>query len=374
LWKKNAVRRTNFSIESIETVCEVTESKTLVTLHRTGDLVKSCMLELTMMKSSEPSSYPAEQFVKNIRVLIGNKRTDTIDSFPIWNRIRDNLSDPDRRAANRRMMNFGEDDPPGSIRTLYLELPLFFSLHSSVALPLIALHNNDVQLEITFQDPGRISGIDPSYPPEVRFYADYVFLDRVERAYFARAPHEYLIEQVQTHVTAPVILPTLNTVEIALPFELPTRYLAWVFATDVHGVYTTSKTETSDVFAPLHSAVVRCDGADRFSSRPGEYFTLVQPVQGTGRALPAGMYMYCFGTNVCEENSAGTLNFSHATVTLELTTKAATALRVADATTPDTTLVDASTTFTQIVIFAKSFNVLRILEGKCTVLFPLDRR
>jgi hypothetical protein len=375
LWKRASVRRTNFAIESIETVFDINYgSPSMITIARNGDLVKSCVLQVSMKKTSTPSFYPVEQFIKSVAVVIGGQDVYNIEDAATWFRIHDEtFNDVEMRAANYRMLNFRPEDPPGAVRTFYLDLPLFFSRHLSMALPLIALQYHDVQLRITFNEPYNIPGIDISYMPIARFYADYVFLDKPERTYFAQAPHEYNIEQVQLNTFNPQFSETIVTPQsIDMNFNHPTRYIIWVYKTNLHGIYTTSTNqfETNDGYAPLDSAIIRINGINRFSERPGTYFNLVQPTQAVKQAPSAGIYMYSFGVNANDQDSAGTLNFSRVDMaTLFLTNKKASAATIADVLNTSTTLDTALTKFTKVAVFAVNFNVLRIQDGMGGVLF-----
>lgn len=368
LWKRNLVRRTNFAIESIEsTVTLAYDTPTMITIARKGDLVKSCVLEITMMKSNIASFYPVEQFIKSITVVVGGQDIEIIDDAATWLRIRDEtFNDVEIRSANQRMLNFAPDDVAGSVRTFYLDLPLFFTKYLSTALPLVALQYHEVQLRIVYNNPANIPGIDAAYTPTVRFYADYVFLDRPERAHFAQAPHEYMIEQLQTFKADPIIQTNTTSQTVTLPFNHPVRYIMWVYQSNIHGIYTTGKTpfESNDAYAPLNNAKIQANGVDRFTSRPGSYFNLVQPTQAVSQAPSAGIYMYSFGVMANEQDSAGTLNFSQLdTVTLHLTAKAASASTIAQVLTPDVTLDTALTKFTKIAIFAVNYNVFRVIDG-----------
>ncbi|NDC83903.1 hypothetical protein EB093_09655, partial [bacterium] len=185
-------------------------------------------------------------------------------------------------------------------------------------------------------------------------------------------PHEYNIEQLQTFKTSPVILETSATQTLDLPFNLPVRYIIWAYKTNLHGVYTTSNNqfETNDAYAPLDEAILRCNGVDRFTTRPGSYFNLVQPVQAVAQAPAAGIYMYSFGVLANEQDSAGTLNFSRIDMaTLSLTNKAASAATIAQILTPDVTLDAALTKFTDVVVFGVNFNVFRVMDGMGGLLF-----
>ncbi|AGE50226.1 major capsid protein VP54 [Acanthocystis turfacea Chlorella virus Canal-1] len=375
LWKRASVRRTNFAVESIETVFDINYgSPSMITIARNGDLLKSCVLQVTMMKSNIQSFYPVEQFVKSIAVVIGGQDVYAIEDAATWLRIHDEtFNDVEMRAANYRMLNFRPEDPPGAVRTFYLDLPLFFTRHLSTALPLVALQYHEVQLRITFNEPYNIPGIDVNYMPTARFFADYVFLDKPERTYFAQAPHEYNIEQVQMNTFNPQFSETGVTPQsIDLNFNHPTRYMLWVYKTNLHGIYTTSTNqfETNDGYAPLDTSILRINGIDRFSERPGSYFNLVQTTQAVKQAPSAGIYMYSFGVNANDSDSAGTMNFSRVDMaTLTITNKQASATTIADVLDTSTTLNSALTKFTKVAIFAVNFNVLRIQDGMGGVLF-----
>jgi hypothetical protein len=374
LWKRNAVRRTNFAIESIETTFDLRfGAPSFVTIKRAGDLVKNCVLEIAMKRSSTESFYPAEQFIKSVTVMIGGQEIEHIPDFPNWSRVHDELfNTTEIRAANYRMQNFRDDDPPGAIRTFYVDLSLFFSKNLSSAIPMIALQYHEIQLKFVFNEPYNIPGIDSVYVPQVRFYTDYVYLDKIEREYFVSNPHEYIIEQLQTFTVPSKISDSIATGIYDLPFNLPTRYIIWFYKSNLHGQYTTSNSqfETNEAFAPMYSAILKCNGVDRFSERPGGYFNLVQPTQAVGKAPSAGIYMYSFGVKANEQDSAGTLNFSRLdVVTLSITSKAATAASITDILDTSTTLESGMTKFNDITVFARNFNVLRVMEGMGGLVF-----
>ena len=374
LWKRNSVRRTNFAVESIENTFDLRFGEpTFINIKRSGDLVKNCVLEITMKRSSTESFYPAEQFIKSVTVVIGGQDIEIITDFPNWSRVHDELfNDTEMRSANYRMQNFRNDDPPGAIRTFYVDLPLFFTKYLSTALPMIALQYHDIQLKISFNEPYNIPGLDPVYIPQVRFYTDYVFLDRLEREYFVSTPHEYIIEQLQTVTFTPKIADYVTTAVYDLPFNLPTRYIIWFYKSNLHGQYTTSNIqfETNEAFAPMFKSVLKCNGLDRFTERPGGYFNLVQSTQALGQAASAGIYMYSFGVKANEQDSAGTMNFSRLDmVSLSITSKAATAASISDILDMSTTLETGLTKFNGITVFARNYNVLRVMDGMGGVLF-----
>lgn len=229
-----------------------------------------------------------------------------------------------------------------------------------------------MKLDVLFASPGDIPGIDASYTPTVECYIDYVFLDTPEREWFARNTHMYVIEQLQHYNNVFSVAAVEQTKRLNLPFTMPTRYLIWLLKTGADGVYTTSgyPFENNDSYAAIKSAKLQFNGTDRFSERPGYYFTTVQPQDAFGRSPSAGIYVYSFGLDVTGMTSKGALNFSRMdNATLSITTKAATAATISDVYNQSTTLASAITDFTSIAIYAKSFNVLKIDYGMGGMLF-----
>jgi hypothetical protein len=181
-----------------------------------------------------------------------------------------------------------------------------------------------------------------------------------------------MIEQLQNFKANPIINPTITSQTVTLPFNHPVRYIMWVYQSNLHGIYTTARTpfEMNDAYAPLNEARIQANGVDRFTTRPGSYFNLVQPTQAVSQAPSAGIYMYSFGVMANDQDSAGTLNFSQLdTVTLHLTAKAASASTIAQVLTPDVTLDTALTKFNTIAIFAVNYNVFRVMDGLAGVMW-----
>jgi hypothetical protein len=80
--------------------------------------------------------------------------------------------------------------------------------------------------------------------------------------------------------------------------------------------------------------------------------------------------MYSFGVKANEQDSAGTMNFSRLDmVTLSITSKAATATNISNILDTSTTLETGSTKFSDITVFARNFNILRVMEGQGGILF-----
>ena len=369
-FKKANQRCTSFALESIEQVIQGTTQTGQVNIEisRNGDLVYGLWFEITLTKNGI-SNFPAEQVLKNAELSIGGQIIDYVDSD--WMAVRRELFlTADQRDAYYEMGNFRPDDPDGMEKTFYVKLPFFFNSGDiSKALPLIALQYHAVNLLLNIENtiPG-ISGV-----PKVRAFADYVFLDRMERQFFSENFHTYLIEQVQIQPSNITVGSSLKNHRLSLDFNHPVRYLVWAGMTDTHGAFSASQQpfEANDTYAPIASCRLLINGRERFQERDGSYFRFVQPYSVIGKAPSAGVYMYSFGFNNTSSTNTGTLNFSRIDMaTFDFTTKAATAATIADVVnSKTTTTVSALNAFTRIKFFASNYNVLRIQSGMGGLLY-----
>lgn len=374
-------RYTNFAIESIQQTINGSigfGNKVSTQISRNGDLISDIFCEITLKKSAGGSStfYPAEALLSEVELEIGGQRIDK--HYADWFRVYDALfrSDNNNSALNyRRMTDFVDTEATNSVKRFYVPLIFFFNHAPGLALPLIALQYHEVKLYFTFASS--VSGVSSSNT-DLTFavWVDYIFLDTAERTRFAQLPHEYLIEQLQFTGSESAAPSTSAAVaqNVRLNFNHPTKYLAWVLRGSTHGRYTANVTVSTDVantatyderLAPLKDAKLQLNGQDRFATRQGSYFNQVQPYQACNAYPPAGVYLYSFALKPAEHQPSGTCNFSRIdNATLSLTYKTASANNgdVANITSENVTAAGA-TGLTTLNIYAKNYNVLRIMSG-----------
>jgi len=113
---------------------------------------------------------------------------------------------------------------------------------------------------------------------------------------------------------------------------------------------------------PVYNAKLILNGNDRFSTRKGQYFNVIQPFQHhTNVPNNAGINVYSFALNPEEHQPSGTLNMSRIdTAILNLN------VGTFNATTAASTANNAFTytnTKSTLFVYATNYNVLRILSG-----------
>ena len=200
---------------------------------------------------------------------------------------------------------------------------------------------------------------------DANLWVDYVFLDTDERRRFAQLSHEYLIEQLQFTGTdtMPVSASADSMKPVRLNFNHPCKELVWAVKPNDNttnqqypfwnNFSTAESTNTAALGAndynnsknPTWQAKIMLNGNDRFATRKGDYFSLVQPYQhheNTPDTNHKGINVYSFALKPEEHQPSGTLNMSRIdTAVLSLSSRVAGTIHV----------------------YAVNYNVLRILSG-----------
>jgi hypothetical protein len=290
---------------------------------------------------------------------------------------------------------------------LYVPLEFWFCRNVGLALPLIALQYHEVKINIEYEsaanlvdtndanlcededdgegctngnrsstnygdqfqrDAGDINKFADNSNislHEANLWVDYVFLDTDERRRFAQLSHEYLIEQLQFTGTDTMTQSASadSMKQIRLNFNHPCKELVWAVKSNDNSSkeqypfwnnFSTAKSEDEDKVGannylksknPTWQAKIMLNGNDRFATRKGDYFSLVQPYQhheNTPDENHLGINVYSFALKPEEHQPSGTLNMSRIdTAVLSLSSRVA----------------------GTIYVYAVNYNVLRILSG-----------
>lgn len=374
-WKSSFSRYRNFATEPIQQDIQGTGRDISFTLGRSGDLVYNVMLYITLKRGpstvNDPRPYySCEQLIDQLEMFIGGQKVFefTHEWFRMYAELFQTYA---QNQAYRTMADWGAEQQ-GYLRTFQLPIPVWFNASSpGKAIPLIALQYHEVQFKIKLADLNNIPGIDVTYNPVIRCFADYTFLDVDERVWFAQNPHEYIIEQVQTNQFPIVIDAQERDYKFHLNFNHPSKAIVWAITpgSSYHGQYTSEPEEHDDeTLGPIQSAKLMLNGLDRFSTREGGYFTRGNPwTSFSGGYASSGIYAYGFGLHSNRAKPTGTLNFSRIdSAILHVRTKAAV---IADVTQPSNTTVTESMTtvganiLNTCYVWAPNFNVLRIMSG-----------
>jgi|UniRef100_A0A6C0LCM0 hypothetical protein len=387
-------RHTNFAIEAIEqtpTGSNSLGSRVSFQITRNGDLIHRVYFYGVITASGTATDAVAlvpnfgHKLLKTIELEIGGQRIDKHYSewLYIWNELSLPIGKRDGYnvmvGANAR--NISTKLVVGENYELYVPLEFWFCRNVGLALPLIALQYHEVKINIeyesealmkdtnaanyTFQEEIKTTGYTANNAlaplgttvslklEKATLWVDYIFLDTDERRRFAQLSHEYLIEQLQFTGADSITSSGDSMKSIRMNFNHPCKELVWTIkntGTNVYwNNYSTAGGGTSndhlDSTNPVTNAKIMLNGNDRFATRKGDYFSLVQPYQhheNTPDKFHQGINVYSFALKPEEHQPSGTLNMSRI----------------------DTAVLSLSSSMTGIIsIYAVNYNVLRILSG-----------
>ena len=348
-----------------------------------------------------------QKLLKTVELEIGGQRIDK--HYSEWLYIWNELSLPiGKRDGYNVMVGANSTNSCTKLDSLqsyevYVPLEFWFCRNVGLALPLIALQYHEVKINVEYESMeklcdksltnlcfgqdiangctngnrkiGTIDVLDAvSTPPhlfqtnpqisleEAVLWVDYIFLDTDERRRFAQLSHEYLIEQLQFTGTDTITESVDSMKSIRMNFNHPCKELVWAVKTTTalasgkvfwnnfstaHPGATVTETVNDYISSsnPITQAKIMLNGNDRFATRKGDYFSLVQPYQhheNTPDKYHQGINVYSFALKPEEHQPSGTLNMSRI----------------------DTAVLSLSSSVTGTIhVYAINYNVLRILSG-----------
>ena len=256
-------------------------------------------------------------------------------------------------------------------RVLYVPLPWYFTMHSGQALSLASLQFHSIQMSVTFAPLSKCIVTDTveqivkststnntitSSDLMAGLETTYIFLDVQERDKFSTSSYEVLVTQVQRYSWEM----KAATPNLTLPFNHPVIELIWFIRRkkfmEVNNHFNFSGFQGSD---PMRSATLLLNNQTRFSDKPGHYFRTVVPYEKHSNIPDAFIYNYSFALHPEDPSPSGSCNFSRIdTVSLRLELNKG---KDSDSVPSDKQLGDDEPV--EVVVFARSWNVLRFKEG-----------
>lgn len=419
-------RHTNFALEAIEQTFQGTldfGKRVTALISRNGDLINRIYLQVKIPRvecncvSFRWIDDLGHHLIREYCVEIGGQQIDR--QFGDWLQIWNDLTIPaGQRRGYQDMIGgspVGESQYPGSLqqwsasdkpsKVLFIPLQFWFNRHVGLSLPLIALQYHEVKINMELRPASELIISSEQSIANVlsiesgSLWVDYVYLDTDERRRFAQVSHEYLIEQIQ--FTGDESL-TSQSNKIRMNFNHPIKELIWVVqhdaviaqseTDDLEGVFANNQwsnytdvlgslnyDHSAPLFAgnPIEIAKVQLNGHDRFSTRIGRYFNLVQPYQHhTNIPQSPGINVYSFALKPEEHQPSGSANFSRIdNATLQLSVKFCNQI-ITDCSVETEGLFECTVeciepfvgcalagVTAKLRIYAVNYNVLRIMSG-----------
>ena len=376
-------RHTNFAIESIQQLFhgDINFGQTIYCdIDPNADLVNEMFLNIKLPNLNvEPDKNPdytvswvnaiGHAIIRHIDVEIGGAIIDR--QFGQWMEIWSELTLTSEKEYAYNLMigkqlNFNTDSQSGPLN-LYIPLQFWFNRYIGMSLPLISLQYSKVRIvlglrqfdELWISSNGKPPGnggeessvIESKNISEASIWVDYIFLENEERKKFASCNLEYLIEQLQVNTIG------VDQKDVIIPmyFNHPIKEIIWVLQTN--RIFQTGPNKSYDYFDfsngeaipgdTIDDATIRMEGQERFRKREPLVFRVIQPYQYHTRVPRNFIYVYSFAFKPEQHQPTGTCNFSRLdNASLELTLN-------------DCVIQKE----TQLNIYAKNYNVLRIEAG-----------
>lgn len=360
---KNVFRRhTNFAMEPKQLFFDKPirlaniDGKSVYTVKilKEADLVGGINLEVKVTGSANPG-YTVNHFgnalIKEARLKVGGVVIDT--HYSQWRQIYEELYDSTNTAhlnesnttgggrtvayTTRSLFNINRrtngdevlffDNSTSYSKTIYVPMRFWFNNSIGNVLPILALNNHEVLLELIFEDRTILDGSVTISAIDIKVYGDYYYLDVEEKRKFSQSSHEYLIEQV-TRVKTTTPSGTKSSTELEnktleLEFYNPIKYITWVVVNpsnlgDYKGMgpcYFTSLCSNSHDKNDGNdgSVSIKLNSEDRIVTRPMSYFTrFLHKTYRKAMNIPNldRIGMFAFAVNPLDINPSGTCNFS----------------------------------------------------------------
>jgi hypothetical protein len=231
-------RHTNFAMETVQQTVSGNAGPgglVSVTMARSGDLIGDMFIvlqpnptavsQLTSDNVGNDMAWVAERAFSSVELFIGGQSIDK--HYQLWFRLYSEVFLNETKKMNYgKLASITTYNQGTSIAYAYLPLIFFFNRNPGLYLPLIALQYHEVRIDFTLSSQyANYFGTNP-----FAVWANYVYLDTVEREKFAKTPHEYLIEQVQYINPDPVGYANENTPSvIRMQYNHPVKELIWCY-------------------------------------------------------------------------------------------------------------------------------------------------
>lgn len=370
-------KHTNFSIQTEELYFQngiKWGQMTECTIPRKGDLIARMYLHIKLPILTTDRSNTAAKWVSNIghalieyvEIDIGGLTIDkrTGENLYIYNQL---STDGGKRNGIDYMIGFEVD--PNEEKHMFIPLDFWFNRADNAALPLIAIDMQEVKLRLKLRNFEDVTVVSSQYIPldSVSIIADFILLDIDERKRFQSGKKNYLIEQTQMNIDNKTHR-QVNTIDLLLKNNV--KEIIWMVRRFIKG--DVGENDTKDWFNytyknninPIKNVTLKINGQDKFLDLSGEYFNLVQPYQHHSN-IPdnSGICAYSFALNPENHQPSGSFNFScvdNSQLIIELQDDYFLELESND--------LDGEIEVS-IQIYAISYNILEVSDGKAVLLF-----
>jgi len=297
-------------------------------------------------------------------LLIDTHYSDWINIWYELNNIKNKSKGQNRLIGNLKdLSTLNNSIKPEKI--LYIPLRFWFCNIQGFNIPLIAMPYVDIKLNVKLEELDNLIrkniGVNIIGKTELSatLLINYIYLDQNERKLFAESRHEYLIEQTQFNGFNNIYNNKLN-MDILLSFKNSIKDIFYILVkkNDIYTRdrcnYSISDTDYINGENPVESTTFEFNGRQRFKNYDGEYTNYIIPYERYLSTPSDGINVVSFGIDNKVFQPSGTCNFSLIeNPYLKLSIKSG-------------FLGDSEG---KVLVFARSYNILRIMSGLCGLAF-----
>lgn len=215
--------------------------------------------------------------------------------------------------------------------------------------------NNDVSLQ-RFMVPinADYSGVPSAVDIDGYLECNFIFLDEAERKTIAINSHDFLIQRTYRIEQTGII----NQRTIDLPIQNPIKELIWVGRRSDMNKYNNWNNFTNAItstpnFNIVNTTKLLWNGMERFEDKPSEYFNYIQPFQHHSRCPRYGIHCYSFALHPEKTQPSGSFN-------------ASTINKIQLYVTTNPTLGNYEYDF---IVYAVYYNIFRVMSGSGGMVF-----
>nr|QFG74525.1 MAG: major capsid protein [Megaviridae environmental sample] len=354
LFKIGFLRHSNFSIEPIELTFNDSvdfNTRRVIKILKNGDLLGPLFLKATLPVITSVDSSVESRWVnrvgfcllRKVELKIGGQTIDQL--YSTWMHIWSELTfTKNKKAALSKMIGTkgsnGKSEGLLTDTNHVLIIPLLFSFcrHFSLAIPLISLEYNEIELIFDFETLENCYSVDNTINQttnsltgsltDVSLITNYIYIDPIEKENFATNTHEYLIETLQV-ATENYQVESNKINKVPLILYHPIKEIYWVIKKDsnLKGDKFTDFTKNavhinsiniddvwyynSGISGTINSfkeASILINEIKKIKTSNQKYFNFIQPYQHHTGYPDIGINCYSFSLYPEKHHPSGTIN------------------------------------------------------------------
>jgi len=404
-------RFSNFSMENIDVVFANLDKRLsydnpirlYATIPKDADLISNIFLKLNLPEITTSNTNNIRwirdigtAIINYVKIFIGGQLIEELKGDYITAYYKTTLNNSKLETFNDMVGNIPElyspevSDIENTIndRTLFIPLPFWFSKHIGVALPICAITNQEIRLEIelkpikelyikldNFTLKNRESDIE-NWKLDPILDVNYIFVDDNEKQGLKSKAYNSLIEIINyrefigksgsVNLQVEMFHPTKDIIILARRDDVRTR--------NQHTNYTNLDSMDNDwLYRPnpvninnykfftdsiINSIEIKFNGDIRLSERTYDYFNKIQPYMHYKNTFP-GLNIYSFSINPDKYQPSGACNFTEIRkIELILNMKSP-------------KLYESLSYDYDVMVFTSTYNIFKIEDGLCKLVYNM---